>query len=1250
MCLRGSAADSETDITNNTTATIGDDTKIAVIGSISNPGAFVVSAYNDVEAADWVDLDSGGLIDGAAAVSEIRADNTNATASIGNSDKITTIGDVDVQAYTQGILNVQPKVHTYGLAAAASIDGLARMHESDAANVGMNTNITAQGNLNLLSGQTASGTENNFNVTSHGDELNASAIPIDSLKSHGEVIQNNTVSIGTGSNLESAGDANLIAQTMGNDIITAYGEGKNWMSDLASGINSALGGTPIPTTMQGGTSTLTATGTITVNGTVTVGINDQQSIVIPLNINEPGGAVTATAGITYTTDVESQSNNLMMELKYWEDLANTYAGTTAGAAYLSEVTMVEQQMKQLGLTQTIDETPGDASTATTVYLTSYAAPYITISNITADEGAININGTSLNVNGTLTASGNVSVIIDNKSPDNLRVEGIDIPDNAQAGEVLWNYRAIGNSDLMNGTAGVSGSGTIVDNSSGNAAQPSVTITSEFSSADQTGNYALSSIPDIELDGNIDNLLGSVTVTNSAGSIITNGSISAKSVSITAGGNYIQNYSNALTSVGGVPGSSSGWQAVFALAQADAVNSLPKGAAGTYSTSGSASDLSSAVSDAMSLNVNPPSQSIVAGENVYIAAQYLNINGIVQSGQPDQKVTIETSVQSQINEANAVYKLLQQGNTTAAQNLVSSDKLTTTDLTSFKLTTDSGDTIEAFYNAQTQQIDLAPVKVQGGYMQLVGQIASTGGGQLNVLDGYGTINITNDTSYALVTNLISTGQGAAGDLLITDTSYTKSFTVNGKTDVVPLTTEYAREDGRVTVDTYYVDSKGVKHEADPSADSNAQTVVNNADPTTRTAVYTPASGQRYYWTEGEDFMTTTSDTYSTSVWLGISAFYSPSNIVSSNTVVTDGVHLESGGYIGTPKSTDPASGTNFYMNAQESVTGSPQTQKGNLETDSTWYGKTTYTQTTTTETGTEDTFLMSIKADDPINIDFKGYDTGNVNITSVGSVMVDNAIQNANGSTTIISSAGRIEQGSAQGSIGGQNVSLSAATGIGTSNPLAGNLTAPLKGPVSVLNATSTTGNMAIKDANGNMNIGRIASGTPPNPAGDIALTAAGSIYASSSSSEIIGGEIALTANGGNIGTFGSRAPGTIRPPTPCHRPCDGQRCDPRYLHRHCIGQHFRQGADGRSEGREHLYPRRHKGRGSRRKPHEREHQRPDRPHDRARASQHVRPDGGHWLGGPDEREQHPHRLRCGSDARITRPTISGTHVEDLVGG
>ena len=507
--LAGSAAQSITNIANNTTATIGNYETIAVVGSVSDPGDFVVSAYNDVEAYDSVDVDAGGVIDGTGVVSEILVNQDTsqnspptAAASIGNNDTISTVGDFDLEAYTQGILDVEPKAHTYGLASAASIDGDASMHENDAVSVGTNTNVTALGNLNLLAGKNAVGTENYFNVTSHGDELNASVIPISELTSHGEVAQNNTVVIGAGSDLETAKDANLIAETLGTDLVTAYGTGKNWMTALAGAINSALGGTPIPDTMQGGTQTITTNGTVTVNGTVETGIQDEQT----LTINEDGSVATQSPGITFTDSEESEANDLMMEFNYWSGLAQVYAGTTAGGAYQAQANMVGQEMQQLGLSTS----NGAGSTA---YLTSYVVPYITVNNIFAQEGTINVNGSALVVNGTLDASGDVAVTITNNSPDYLRIEGITIPDNA-GGQVLFNYNAL-TSDNLGASPRVPVTGvSAAARSTCPAArsEPAIIITNTFNANDpHPSNYASCQTPGIDLAGDISNLLGTVTV-------------------------------------------------------------------------------------------------------------------------------------------------------------------------------------------------------------------------------------------------------------------------------------------------------------------------------------------------------------------------------------------------------------------------------------------------------------------------------------------------------------------------------------------------------------------------------------------------------------------------------------------------------------------------------------------------------------------------------------------------------------------
>ena len=56
--------------------------------------------------------------------------------------------------------------------------------------------------------------------------------------------------------------------------------------------------------------------------------------------------------------------------------------------------------------------------------------------------------------------------------------------------------------------------------------------------------------------------------NSAGSITEEANLDAKTVTITAGGSYVQNYSNALSSVGGDPAAQ--WQGVLNQAMTDSL--------------------------------------------------------------------------------------------------------------------------------------------------------------------------------------------------------------------------------------------------------------------------------------------------------------------------------------------------------------------------------------------------------------------------------------------------------------------------------------------------------------------------------------------------------------------------------------------------------------------------------------------------------------------------------------------------------
>src|SRR5262249_2450577 len=152
----------------------------------------------DLEGSDDVLLDTGGVIVGSGVTSHIRVNVNEATASIGAGAQVTTVGDVDLQTRSQAVLTTEPTVHTYGLAAAGAVDSKVSVDNSNQVLIGDNATVTALGDINLLAGRDRSGARNFFQLTSHGDALNATAIPITLLKSHVGLQQTHTVSVGSG--------------------------------------------------------------------------------------------------------------------------------------------------------------------------------------------------------------------------------------------------------------------------------------------------------------------------------------------------------------------------------------------------------------------------------------------------------------------------------------------------------------------------------------------------------------------------------------------------------------------------------------------------------------------------------------------------------------------------------------------------------------------------------------------------------------------------------------------------------------------------------------------------------------------------------------------------------------------------------------------------------------------------------------------------------------------------------------------
>src|SRR5208337_3018084 len=236
----------------------------------------------------------------------------------------------------------------------------------------------------------------------------------------------------------------------------------------------------------------------------------------------------------------------------------------------------------------------------------------------------------------------------------------------------------------------------------NSYEPTITVRNTYNG----GTYAW---PDIDVNGEIDNLDGSLTIDNSIGqgSIRIYADVRASNQTIVAGGSvYITGVTN--ENVGGDPsGATSPWSTVLGDEEA-----------GNSSAANTAVD-----------NINFTSTSStpnIYGDSVVISAEFINIDGVIQSGQSNYTLSIGQSTATEI-----------QGDINAGKTgLVYLNSVSNSDFA-------------VYYDTSTNSIQVNDVKVSGGYVELHGNILSTGNGAINVLGGYGNITINNTTKYNVV---------------------------------------------------------------------------------------------------------------------------------------------------------------------------------------------------------------------------------------------------------------------------------------------------------------------------------------------------------------------------------------------------------------------------------------------------------------------------------------------------------------------
>ena len=784
-----------------------------------------------------------------------------------------------------------------------------------------------------------------------------------------------------------------------------------------------------------------------------------------------------------TADVVELQNGLYARLQEINDLLGQYASDSGEYNILnSERERILTQMEENGFVKTRVE---GGKTYKSIF-DKISLPAVDVKDIVVSGGNINIEADKLQGSGSLTAQGAKNLTINNSSDLYLKINDLAIKD--KGGVIRYNDAEVSKVDGFNGT---------MKTAAGNNADPKITVTSTGTSTNGLTKA------DIGIFGTVQNSTGDVLIQNSNYNINVDGNanISARNIELRADKGSVTQNSKGLLLIGGDPVTK--YQFSDAIAKKiqsyvsqQAVNG--KTTIDWLSNIGSYQDYKNAliahkdelgltpaeVNEINNYSVNK-SSGIVAGNNVYISGLNVNLDGLVQSGYKNFKVTLDNAANDKIGNLDRDYARNQTALTD--QYVMSNDKycVSTNAGAVYNSTTGAYDYIvKVYYNPATKELLTEAIEPNGGKIYITGALSSTGSGKLLAMDG--TANIAIDTQKAdrnLRVNKI-TNKDITGLISIKDTQKN-------------TLTEYTTDGQKMSVKTTTLDNRG-------NASSTSTEQVNSS-----TTTYKPADGMTINWTGGtsgdkkiikwqyeKDF-----------VFWGLIKYGTTKDFVENEEVKNGKTEVSSSSITGA----DPlGQGTVIKVNNNAKEYG-VTTKDYNNPDESTYtpvvenkeysglsgkifgYGNCTYTWTETQMHSTSSTY--TIKGDNPINVGFMTGGSGDISVTSAKDMYLAGNISNATKADG--SAIGRVNLNSIGGAISSvgsarvdaDDLTAKAAKGISINHSALGNM--------AKLNIKATTGDVSINSDRGKLqfvggNKGALSGNLVINAAGDI-TTADGTV-------------------------------------------------------------------------------------------------------------------------------------------------------------
>ncbi|MFP1644556.1 leukotoxin LktA family filamentous adhesin [Pontitalea aquivivens] len=1106
--------------------------QIVQTGDAFNPGTFNLGITTNMVLSDRLFLDAGGAVAVPVGDSNVQVRTNNATVTIGAA---TLLGLGEMAIYNGGNADLRSEVDTksYGLAGAATSITRASYNAANTIRLTSGADLESLGDVRLMAGHVKNAVQT-VKLRAEARAYNKTAFPINIDPVADAIANTNSlVDIGEGARVTSVRDVYLLSEAGSRDVL-GYGRGKDLyrevLAEVANFFAGLVGAGDVSLDIETGRSIDTNTDGILVNGHVRAGSRNKQVLILGLDgagnytlLNDqtsqegnPDAVYdnawaddigwTVTRNVAPAVDLQNRINEINGYL------ANPYLTSSAGDVRDGSGNLVSSTdpIRQAWISELSTLRARQAGVA------GLRVDWVKLDPIIAVEGNIvmradYVQGTQT---GELNAPGDALIKVWIESGAWLETDSMTIP-TAAGGRITLNDVLVANTDEVRVQSGYRPGPYAFNMISGeDDSDPKIEVVTFTPDTGARGDGT------IIVGGDLLNLRGEAFVNSNAGSVDIRADISARTIRVNAKADVIVGYQPGVRNIGASP---EGQYAEYFAARQDLLRFNPFV---VTPVSGPGAPFTGPVNIPDDFVLLPTEGGLRAGRNVYITADVLNINGLIQAGTGTFDVTILAGIEAELN-------ALRLENGRSGRVLIHDTAFPENERVAKSANITANTNVKVYYNYDTDQLELDDMYVRGGTVMITGNIISTGNGRIEALDGFGRVNINSAATTDLVVRRIDLGgeqdgtRGLAGLVRITDTSKT----VAGGNFLI---TDYVRNGGALEVynnagpigTVAYTNKVG----ENPDGTDITVTLYKPGDLVSRTT----ANGGRsasYDPTQNRDLIYVTAER-TTREWdmkreelivIGITGS-KRKKVVNTRVMTTDETEsLGSAPYIGASLAGygdyPYAMRGNYYV---ESFTKSPEVKTH--DSVRWWKLGSGWRHYEWTETlVTVQRYEHRLKADYPISIYFNGADTAELNINTTGNVIFSTAILNELGSTNVTSLQGSILTGSKDVILSTADTVLSAVNGSirGVDGEFRLNQTAT--GTLSLV-----AGDLIdVREQRGNMNIVRAETlrrpaGAATAQVGTVRLTAQGSIVQVGDGAIVKGSDVVLTAEDGGLGTSGAQ--------------------------------------------------------------------------------------------------------------------------------